>query len=326
MKTTTFITILIGALSFSLSAEDRLVIGAEGKRSVAIVDPSDGNKLLWQHELNGPVHNLHLMPDLSLLTQDGWKNIIEVSLTEGVVWSYDAAKKNRTDANSPEKYEIHAIQRLGNGSTMIVESGSSRIIEVDAEGKLLKEISLQVSASNGHSDTRQVHKLENGHYLVAHEADQIIKEYSPEGEVVWEFSIPLFGREPTKGHGPDSFGGKCFNAIKARNGNYLIATGNGHSVLEVNPAKEIVWKLEQDDLEGITLAWVTTLQELENGNLIVGNCHAGPDNPQIIEITRDKQVVWSFNDFEIFGNALAVSLVVDGDTASAIRKKLSASN
>ena len=94
----------------------------------------------------------------------------------------------------------------------------------------------------------------------------------------------------------------------------------------MNPAKEIVWKLEQDDLEDITLAWVTTLQELENGNLIIGNCHAGPDNPQIIEITRDKQVVWSFNDFEIFGNALAVSLVVDGDTASAIRKKLSASN
>ncbi|MBP82478.1 MAG: hypothetical protein CMO61_01360 [Verrucomicrobiales bacterium] len=326
MKTTTFITILIGALSFSLSAEDRLVIGAEGKRSVAIVDPSDGNKLLWQHNLNGPVHNLHLMPDLNLLTQDGWKNIIEVCLTEGVVWSYDAAKNNRTEANTPEKYEIHAIERLENGRTMIVESGSSRIIEVDTDGKLLKEIPLRVSSPNGHSDTRQVHKLGNGHYLVAHEADQVIKEYGPEGEVVWEFSIPLFGREPTKGHGPDSFGGKCFNAIKARNGNYLIATGNGHSVLEVNPAKEIVWKLEQDDLEDITLAWVTTLQELENGNLIIGNCHAGPDNPQIIEITRDKQVVWSFNDFENFGNALAVSLVVDGDTASAIRKKLSASN
>jgi hypothetical protein len=71
---------------------------------------------------------------------------------------------------------------------------------------------------------------------------------------------------------------------------------------------------------------VTTLQEMENGNLIVGNCHAGPDNPQIIEITRDKKVVWSFNDFETFGNALAVSLVVDGDTAAAIRQKLNVSN
>ena len=71
---------------------------------------------------------------------------------------------------------------------------------------------------------------------------------------------------------------------------------------------------------------MTNIREMENGNFLIGNCHAGPDNPQIIEITRDKQVVWSFNDFENFGNALAVSLVVDGDTASAIRKKLSASN
>jgi hypothetical protein len=276
--------------------------------------------------LNGPVHNLHLLPNLNLLTQDGWKNIIELNLSDGIVWKYDASTSNRTDTNSPKKLEVHAVQRLEDGNTMIVESGSSRVMEVDPDGKLLKEFQLQVSVPNGHSDTRQVHKLENGHYLVAHEADQVVKEYDAAGKVVWEFPIPLFGREPAKGHGPEGFGGRCFNAIKAKNGNYLIATGNGHSVLEVTPEKEIVWKLEQNDLEGITLAWVTTLQELDNGNLIVGNCHAGPDNPQIIEITRDKEVVWSFNDFETFGNALAVSLVVDGDAVKAIREELKSSN
>ncbi|NRB74446.1 MAG: PQQ-binding-like beta-propeller repeat protein [Verrucomicrobiales bacterium] len=325
MKTTIAALVALFTLATTLTANDRLVIGAEGKRSVAIVDPSDGNKVLWQHNLSGPVHNLHLLPNLNLLTQDGWKNIIEIDLTEGIVWNYDAAESNRTKANTPDKFEVHAVQRLDKGKTMIVESGSSRIIEVGAKGKLLKELPLQVSEPNGHSDTRQVHKLDNGHYLVAHEADQVVKEYDADGKVVWEFPIPLFGKEPARGHGPEGFGGRCFNAIKAKNGNYLIATGNGHSVLEVTPEKEIIWKLEQNDLEGITLAWVTTLQELDNGNLIIGNCHAGPDNPQIIEITRDKKVVWSFNDFETFGNALAVSLVVDGDTAKAIRAKLAAS-
>ena len=43
------------------------------------------------------------------------------------------------------------------------------------------------------------------------------------------------------------------------NGNTLIATGNGHSVLEVTPEKEIIWQINQNDLPGITLAWVTTL-------------------------------------------------------------------
>lgn len=326
MKTTIAALAALFTLATILSADDRLVIGAEGRRSVAIVDPSDGNKVLWQHNLSGPTHNLHLLPSLNLLTQDGWKNIIEIDLTEGIVWNYDVAKSNRTKANTPDKFEVHAVQRLNNGKTMIVESGSSRIIEVGAKGKLLKELPLQVSEPNGHSDTRQVHKLSNGHYLVAHEADQVVKEYDPDGKVIWEFPIPLFGKEPARGHGPDGFGGRCFNAIKAANGNYLIATGNGHSVLEVTPEKEIVWKLEQNDLEGITLAWVTTIQELSNGNLVIGNCHAGPDNPQIIEITRDKEIVWRFNDFETFGNALAVSLIVDGETAKAIRAKLTASN
>jgi len=231
--------------------------------------------VLWQHNLSGPVHSLHLLPNLNLLTQDEWKNIIEIDLAAGVVWKYDAEKSNRTKANTPKKFEVHAVQRLDKGKTMIVESGSSRIIEVGPKGKLLKEIPLKVSEPNGHSDTRQVHKLDNGHYLVAREADQVVKEYDTEGKVVWEFPIPLFGNEHARGRGPEGFSGRCFNAIKATNGNYLIATGNGHRVLEVTLAKEIVW---------------------------------------------------GFNDFETFRNALVLSLVIDGETAGAIRDKPKASN
>ena len=85
-------------------------------------------------------------------------------------------------------------------------------------------------------------------------------------------------------------------------------------MLEVTPQKKIVWKLDQNDLPGIQLAWVTTLQVLANGNIVIGNCHAGPKNPQIIEVTREKKVVWTFTDFQRFGNALTNSriLTVDG--------------
>ena len=69
-------------------------------------------------------------------------------------------------------------------------------------------------------------------------------------------------------------------------------------------------------------AWVTTIEELPNGNLLVGNCHAGPENPQIIEITRDKKVVWAFKDFTTFGNSLANTLIVDGEAAAKLRARL----
>lgn len=109
-----------------------------------------------------------------------------------------------------------------------------------------------------------------------------------------------------------------------KNGNYLISTGNGHSVLEVTPDKEIVWHLSQNEIPGVTLAWVTTLQELPNGNLIIGNCHAGPDNPQIVEITREKELVWSWKNFSEFGNALSNSLVLDGALADSLKSRLEA--
>ncbi|MEM9017806.1 MAG: arylsulfotransferase family protein [Verrucomicrobiota bacterium] len=323
MKTRLFFSLLFSASFSSIvwgAPAERLVIGAEGRKGIAIVDPAKNNEVLW-HETTGPVHDLHLLPNLNLLSQDGWTKIVEFSLSGERVWTYDASLKNREETDG--KIEIHAFQRLPGGYTMIAESGTARLIEIDITGKITKKFPFSLDEKHHHSDTRLVRKLENGHYLVAHENNQRVKEYDSEGKVVWDFGIPLFGTKPKKGHGPDAFGGKCFAAIKAANGNYLITTGNGHSVLEVTPEKEIVWKLSQGDLEGITLAWVTTIEERPGGTLIIGNCHAGPENPQIIELTRDKEVVWTFRDFDTFGNALSNSLVVDGEPALQIRERLS---
>jgi hypothetical protein len=55
---------------------------------------------------------------------------------------------------------------------------------------------------------------------------------------------------------------------------------------------------------------VTTLQVLPGGNVIVGNCHAGPDGPQLSELTRDKEVVRMFRDFKAFGNDVAAAQVL----------------
>ena len=99
--------------------------------------------------------------------------------------------------------------------------------------------------------------------------------------------------------------------MRLPSGNTLIACGNGNRVIEVTPAGKTVWSIEQDELPGIKLAWVTTLQRLPSGNVIVGNTHAGPANPQLFEVTRDKKVVWKWSDFEHFGNNVAAAMVLD---------------
>jgi hypothetical protein len=296
----------------------RLVIAAENG-ILAIADA--GGTLLWQHPIN-QVHDLQLLENGNILVNNGWRKIMEMDLAGNKVWEYDSSK---TEGYNGKKIEIHAFQRLANGNTMVAESGISRIVEVDVQGELVSSIPLQVAKPHPHTDTRLVRKLENGDYLVSHEGEERVARYNSSGEVVWNFQVPLFGKAKAKGHGPEAYGAKTFSAIVLENGNYLIATGNGHSVLQVTPDKEVVWHLSQNEIPGVTLAWVTTLQELSNGNFVIGNCHAGPDNPQIVEINRAKELIWSWKNVTDFpNNGLSNSLVVEGQQAKRLAERISA--
>ncbi len=280
----------------------RVIAGDDSKRTVASIAP-DG-KVEWKLE-NGAIHDLHLLPNGHLLLQNGWTKIIELDRDRKPVWEYDA----KAGDNANRGVEVHAFQRLADGATMIVESGPARILEVTRDGKVRKTIPLVIKNPAVHSDTRNVRKTVSGTYLVAHEHDGVVREYDADGKVIWEYEVPLFGKEPKPGHGPEAFGNELYSAIRLSNGNTLIGTGNGHGVLEVTPKKEIVWRIDQNDLPGITLAWVTQVTRKPNGNTIFINCHAGPENPQIIEVDPSKKVIWTFKDFETFGNSMPVAVI-----------------
>lgn len=281
----------------------RILAGDDSTKRLAII-AADGS-VEWEIPVTA-IHDAAVLPNGNVLLQQGWTRVQEVTPDRQVVWEYDAAK-----ANPGHLVEVHAFQRLPGGLTMIAESGPARIIEVDRSGKVQREVKLQVDHPNAHSDTRLVRKIANGNYLVAHEADGRVREYDPTGKIVWQYDVPLFGKEPKGGHGPEAFGNSVFSATRLANGNTLIGAGNGHSVLEVDKAGKLVWKIEQNDLPGITLAWVTRVERLPNGNTLIGNCHAGPDNPQLIEVTPDRKVVWTWKDFALFGDSTPVVAVLE---------------
>ncbi|RCS54804.1 hypothetical protein DTL42_06690 [Bremerella cremea] len=299
------IAVFLSSVSYTVAGPYRLVM--QGNDKLAIVD-QDG-KIEWEMPWGG-IHDIHVLDNGHIMVQQGAAKIAEIDpQTKQVVWSYDSAQSN---GNAGTRIEVHAFQPLEDGRVMIAESGRGRIIEIDRNGKLLKEIPLKRNQPNAHSDTRLVRKLDNGNYLVAQENDGFIREYDGQGKIVWEYEVPMFGQEPRGGHGPEAFGNKAFSAMRLANGNTLIATGNGHSVIEVTPEKEIVWKLTQNELPGITLAWVTTLEVLPNGNYMIGNCHAGPENPLLVEIDpKTKEVVWTFDRYDTFGNSAPNSQLLD---------------
>jgi hypothetical protein len=298
----TFLAVLASTAAARESAGHRVLGADRGK--VAIVDAQ--GKVEWEIANRfGGVHDLARLANGNIMFQSGPATVVEVNPAKEVVWTFTSKPKN--GYNGP--IEIHAFQRLDDGLTMIAENGNARIIEVDRLGKIVHEVPLVVDNPNPHRDTRIVRKLADGHYLVCHEGDGVVREYDATGKVVWSYKLDLAGRPRTPGH--DGHGTEVFSALRKVDGNTLIATGNGNRVIEVNPAGKTVWSVEHNELPGIRLFWVTTLKLLPNGNLIVGNCHAGPDNPQLIEVTRDKKVVWTFKDFKTFGNDLAATLVLE---------------
>jgi hypothetical protein len=278
---------------------------AQDKGHVAIVG-TDG-KVEWEVECKYNSHDIDLLPNGNLLLHTAAATVTEMTPKKEVVWTYTAKPKEGYKGG----IEIHAFQRLADGNTMVAETGNRRIVEVDKDGKIVKEIPLTVKNPDPHRDTRMVRKLDTGNYLVCHEGDGCVREYDEKGKVVWEYKLDLGGRPRSPGHGPEGHGTEVFGAIRLANGNTMIAGGNNNRVLEVDKDGKTVWSIDQKELPGITLAWVTTLHVLPNGNLIVGNCHAGPDNPQLFEVTREKKVVWSFKNFEVFGNSMATAQILD---------------
>ncbi len=207
----------------------------QGKGRLARVDAT--GTITWEMPWGG-IHDIHLLPNGHLMVQEDMRRVVEIDpKTKQVVWSYDSGAEN---GNEGKKVEVHAFQPLPNGNVMIAESGPARIIEVDRSGKRLKSFPLKVDHPDPHTDTRLARKLDNGHYLVCHEADGTLREYDGDGHVIWEYEVPMFGKDAKGGHGLEAFGNRLFSALRLPNGNTLIGTGNGHSVIEVSPEKKII--------------------------------------------------------------------------------------
>ncbi|MBI3462659.1 MAG: hypothetical protein HY000_06295 [Planctomycetes bacterium] len=77
---------------------------------------------------------------------------------------------------------------------------------------------------------------------------------------------------------------------------------NGHLLVQQGPAA----------IAEIDPETKTTLEVLPNGNYVIGNCHAGPGNPLLIEVEpKSKRVMWTFDQHAVFGNNVSNSLILD---------------
>lgn len=180
--------------------------------------------------------------------------------------------------------EVNTAQRLTDGTTMLTEAGAKpRILVVDAKGAIVRETPIKSQTDNHHMESRMARALPNGNTLVPQLLDRVVREYDPKGEVVAEFKTP---DEPK-----DSW---PFTAIRLADGNTLVTCTHGNMVVEFDAKGAIVWRLSNADFDRPLLNDPCGAHRLPNGNTVICSYAIGDGGTKLVEVTRDKKVVWTF--------------------------------
>jgi hypothetical protein len=239
----------------------------------AIIGEND--QVIWEYA--GGSRDGFVLPNGNVLL--AYSNRVEEVDRDGKqLWSYELDPANK---------EIGTAQRLYNGNTLITELGAKpRLLEFDSAAKVIRnEFPLQPETDNVHLQTRMARQLRNGNYLVPHLLAFAVKEYTPEGKVVRTFKTDM-----------ESIGGRPaenwpFTAIRLDNGNTLISLTHGNKVIEINQAGEIVWQVNNQDVNGL-FKDPCGCQRLASGNTVVGS-HAAMKGISMVELNVDKKIVWT---------------------------------
>lgn len=267
---------------------DKMLIAGSGWDKIAVVDKQTG-ELDWEHIL-GKGEDCN---DVELTDQ---RNILYaytsgarlISSDQQVVWDYKVGKNEEL---------FTATQLPGGGYLLAICGHPARIVELNKKGAQVKEFSFETGIESVHNQFRQILKTRSGTYL-----------------------IPLFGTGQLieiDGKGKElnrvSVGGTPFSVKQLKNGNRLVACGDGHNWVEVDPKSwQIVRSVSSSDIQGLSLLFVAELCRDKNGTTLVSNWNGhstDKSQPKLAEINKDNQVVWRLKDPGGMSNVSSVYLL-----------------
>ena len=195
--------------------------------------------------------------------------------------------------------EVNSVQPTEDGTFVLTEAGPKpRLLEIDGTGKVIVEFPLQCQTANHHMQTRMARKLADGTYLAPHLFNFAVMHYDASGKLLGQFDTTVEGDSEHKIHSWP------FTAIRHRKDRTLVCCTHSNRVVEFDEHGRIVWQLTNDDLPGPWLQDPCGSQVLPNGNFVITSYAGGRKDknaPKLIEVNREKQVVWTHVDGNPYG-------------------------
>jgi hypothetical protein len=267
----------------------RVLVSDYGGNRVAII-AADG-RVEWHHPCEKP-QDVWMLANGNVLFSHV-RGAREVTRGHEVAWQYE----------SPQGTEVHGCQPLPGGQVLVVECGTRRLVEVDREGRIAREIPVPVKTAGVHDQMRGCRRTSDGRYLVSAKGDRAVLELGRDGTLLRTLKTP----------------GDPHEVRELPGGRILVACGEGEALLEFDREGAVVWKLGSGEVPNNPLRLVSGFQRLPNGHTVVVNWLGHgylATTTQFFELDAAKRIVRQFTDHGRFVSINKVQLLdVPGDPA-----------
>lgn len=230
-------------------------------------------------------------------------NDVEVTRERNILYAYTSGARLITpeqkvvwDYKVGREEELFTATQLPKGGYLLAVCGHpARIVELDKNGKPVKEITFETGIKPVHNQFRQIEKTKRGTYLIPLFATGELIEMTASGQILHRIEV----------------GGTPFSVKQLKKGKrLLVGCGDGHRWVEVDAS---TWKIDRsvasDDLEGVTLLFVAELSRYQDGTTLLCNWNGhskDKSQPKLLEISRDNRIIWKLPDSEQIRNISAV--------------------
>jgi hypothetical protein len=223
------------------------------------------------------------------------KYVAVITPDKKVLWKMDFPE------NGPEHAEVHSCQPIGLDKIMfVVNAATPKLYIVNYKtGKIEVEHNIPYNYTDRgvHGQFRRARVTAQGTYLISYMGKGKVVEFDKDFNELWSYTTP-----------------QPWAAIRLKNGNTLITDEREWRTFEVNNKKETVWEFNcKTDLPAQYqfASAPQTCTRLANGNTIFTSRGQNGKGPQMIEVTKDKKVVWVLHDWKTVGDGTAVQVLDD---------------
>jgi len=290
MNNLKFKTLLLILFSFTLtiSAQQRLLVSGSGWPQVAIIDKQTA-EIEWSHTLvkGTECNDVEMTREKNILIayKKGAKLITK---DQEVLWDFKAEPGQ----------ELFTATQLPNGNYFLaICAQPSRFVTLNEKGEKISEQNYDIGIAKNHGQFRQVTPTTNGTIIIPALGKSEIIEIDKNNNVLRQIKVE----------------GNLFSVKVLPNKKWLVACGDAHKFVIVNPKKEkIVKSYTNDDVKECSLNFVAEPHQLKNGNYLIANWNGHSKDktqPKVIEIDKNGKVVWALPHNDEIKNISSINFI-----------------